>query len=76
MLEVSKRFMKEQNNNDGKEKFLFPREYKWKRSETNEDYKYKKALTYLMNLLYPTVSFDAEQLTYQLINLIFFSEIK
>ena len=68
--------MIEQNNNDGEERFKFPREHMWKRSEPNENYKYKRALAYLMNLLYPNVTFDVERLTYQLINLIFFSEIK
>ena len=76
MKEVSQRFMDEQNKKNGKEKFNFPSKKMWKRRETNEDYKYKQALTYLMNLLYPKVTFDAEKLKYQLINLIFFSEIK
>ena len=73
---ASQRFLETRNDNQTKEKLLFPMKKQWKRiAETDEDI-YKKATAYLLNELKFSVTLENRSLLFKLLNIIFFNKQK
>ena len=82
MKEISQRYVELQNDSRSEEFFKFKNLKMWNRAKDTEEYKYKKALTYLLNHVFPccqskctsNCSNRHEKLVFRLINLIFFNK--
>ena len=71
---LSKRYLEMENDRTSKEKLYFPVKQFWRKDKDSDDLKFSRAMKYLIDQMTHTVPIDRLNLTYRLINMIFFGK--